>query len=146
MIRPFEHHDQRAVETLIQDGLSERWGNEFDESFNVDVTDMVVNYIDKGADVLVVEVDGIVVATGTLMPHDNKRARIVRMSVAASHRRQGLARAVVDALIEMARKRGLTEVLVSTDTPWTSAVALYASCGFVEVSRDETDVHFIQSL
>jgi len=33
-----------------------------------------------------------------------------------------------------------------TDTPWTSAVELYRSCGFVEVGRDDTDTFFVMSL
>lgn len=41
-----------------------------------------------------------------------------------------------------ARRRGMTEVQALTDTPWTSAVALYRSCGFTETGRDEVDTHF----
>ena len=34
------------------------------------------------------------------------------------------------------------EVVVLTDTPWTSALALYRPLGFDYVSQDDTDTHF----
>ena len=81
-----------------------------------------------------------------LTPAADRIGQIVRMSVAGTHRRQGLGRQVVDALVAKAREQGLTEVIVLTDTPWTSAVALYLACGFEETGRDETDTHFSLSL
>lgn len=83
---------------------------------------------------------------GALIPGDDTVGRIVRMSVAAAHRRQGLARRTVEELLRRARRRGMSEVRVLTDTPWTSAVELYAACGFAEVRRDATDTHFAMSL
>lgn len=74
------------------------------------------------------------------------QARIVRMSVAASHRRQGVARQVVEELVARARKRNVQELQVLTDTPWESAIALYRACGFDEVGRDSTDTHFSMRL
>lgn len=57
-------------------------------------------------------------------------------------RREGLVRLVVEELVARARQRGIGELKVLTDTPWDSAVALYRSCGFVEVGRNSTDTHF----
>ena len=48
----------------------------------------------------------------------------------------------VEELISRARQKGMVEVVVLADTPWTSAVALYQACGFDEVRRDRTDTHF----
>jgi len=91
--------------------------------------------------VLVARVDGRIVATGTLLIHETD-GEIVRMSVASTHRRQGLARLMVGALVTSARARNLERVRVATDTPWTSAIELYRSTGFTEVGTDETDTHF----
>ena len=55
-------------------------------------------------------------------------------------------RRVVDELVGRARRRAIIELLVSTDTPWTSAVALYRACGFAEVGSDERDTHFRMAL
>lgn len=38
----------------------------------------------------------------------------------------------------------MTDVVVTTDSRWTSAVDLYLACGFVEVARDGSDTHFVK--
>ena len=145
-MRDFRVSDQQAVQQLVLSGLGERWGAAFDPSFNGDLADIAANWVARGAEVVVLETDAGIVATGTLAPDGGQRAQIVRMSVAATHRRQGLGRMVVEALIVKARERGVTEVVVSTDTPWKSAVELYLACGFIEVDRDDTDTHFSMAL
>lgn len=146
MLRDFRPSDQDALRRLILSGLRERWGEAFDASVNPDLSDLVANYLDRGAEIVVIESDGDIIATGILIPDDATVGRIVRMSVAAAHRRQGLARRIVEELVRRARRRGMSEVRVLTDTPWTSAVELYAACGFTEVRRDATDTHFVLPL
>ncbi len=131
---------------LILDGLRERWGEQFDAAYNADLYDITSSYIDMGGEVVVLEDKGNVVATGTLIRESDRRARIVRVSVAAAHRRSGVGRAVVEELVRRARRRGVRELVVLTDTPWVSAVALYRACGFEEVGRDESDTHLAMLL
>jgi len=145
-MRDFRPSDQEAVQRLILDGLRERWGAAFDDSLNSDLDDIAASYVDCGADVVVVDTDTGIVATGVLLSEGDQRAWIVRMSVASTHRRQGFGRMVVEELISRARKRGVAEIVVLTDTPWTSAVELYLACGFSEVDRDDTDTHFAMAL
>jgi ribosomal protein S18 acetylase RimI-like enzyme len=64
------------------------------------------------------------------------------VSVDQAHRRQGFGRQVVEELVRRARRRGMLDVVVRTDTPWTSALALYRSSGFDDVGQDATDTHF----
>ena len=144
VIRDFAPEDQPAVRDLVLDGLRERWGGAFDSGVNPDLDDISGTYVSEGAEVVVLEIEGRIVACGTLRPESETRGRIVRMSVTARHRRQGLARQIVEELILRARRRGMTEVAVATDTPWESALALYRECGFTEVHTDETDTHFIR--
>lgn len=146
VIRDFNLPDQPAVQDLVLNGLRERWGESFDESFNSDLDDIVETYINRGADVVVAERSGRIVATGMLIFERPRQARIVRMSVATQHRREGLARLVVAELVARARCRNVEELQVLTDTPWESAVALYRSCGFVEVGSDSADTHFAMDL
>lgn len=142
MLRNFSLRDQQAVQSLILDGLRERWGDRYDPTFNRDLDDVAGTYLEQGAEVVVIENGGQIVATGVLVPESHGRGRVVRMSVDARYRRQGLGRSVVEELVRRARHRGMRELLVLTDTPWASALALYRACGFVEVGRDETDTHF----
>jgi hypothetical protein len=40
----------------------------------------------------------------------------------------------------------MRELLVLTDTPWASALALYRACGFVDVGQDSTDTYLAMAL
>jgi ribosomal protein S18 acetylase RimI-like enzyme len=146
MLRDFRPSDQRGLRRLILEGLRDRWGEAFDESVNPDVNDFVANYLGRGAEIVVIESNGEIIATGILLADDGITGRIVRVSVAAANRRQGLARRVVEELVRRARRRSMSEVRVLTDTPWTSAVELYRACGFTEVRSDGTDTHFVMPL
>ena len=106
----------------------------------------MTNYLRRRAEVVVIERAGKLVATGTLVPEERGAGRIARMSVARTHRREGLARRVVAELVERARRREMSELRVLTDTPWESAVELYRACGFLELGDDGVDTHFTMTL
>ena len=146
VLRDFRPSDQRALHRLVLDGLRDRWGEAFDADVNLDVNDFVANYLECGAEIVVFESAGEILATGILIADDDVTGRIVRMSVAATHRRQGLAGSVVEELVRRARHRSMSEVRVLTDTPWTSAIALYRACGFTELGSDGIDTHFVMTL
>jgi len=146
VIRDLRTDDQDAVRSLVLAGMRERWGDVYDPEANPDLDDIWATYVEAGAEVVVVERDGVIVATGTLRAEPDGRGRIVRMAVDGTHRRQGLGRSVVDELVRRAARKGLTEVVVLTDIPWASARALYEACGFAEVDRDATDVHYARDL
>ena len=67
-VRPFVADDHVSVRDLILAGMRERWGDAYEPSANADLDDITANYVDRGADVLVIEVEGRIVATGTLVP------------------------------------------------------------------------------
>lgn len=126
--------------------MRERWSDAYDPCANPDLDDISTNYVDRGAEVVVVEIGGAVVATGILLAVPEGRGRILRMSVDRHFRRQGLGRQIVEELVRRAGGRAMVEVVVRTDTPWASALALYRSCGFTEVHQDHSDTHFALSL
>jgi putative acetyltransferase len=66
------------------------------------------------------------------------------MSVCPQQRRQGIGRALVAHLLDMARQRGFSRVLVETNHDWEDAVTLYRRCGFVEYARDEVSVYMVR--
>lgn len=142
-LRDFEPRDQDAVEALIQAGLRERWGSQFDPSCNPDLADIETNYLGRGAIVVVAEEPsaGGIAGAGMLVPESQSVGRLVRMSVDAAHRRRGIGRLLVDELLCRAGRAGLERVVVSTDTPWTSALGLYESRGFAVTGVDDTDTH-----
>lgn len=94
----FRPGDQDVVRSLILEGLGEHWGH-IDESLNLDLADIASTY--GHGRTAVVRLAGEVVATGTVVPRDESTAEILRMSVAADHRRFGLGRLVVEELVKI---------------------------------------------
>jgi len=144
VLRDFRQDDQRSLRQLVLDGLAERWGDDYDPTANPDLDDIWATYVARGSEVVVAEHDDVIVGAGTLRPEPDGRGRILRMSVAASHRRRGVARSIVQELFARADRRGLDPVVVLTDTPWTSAIALYRSCGFTELDLLNGDTEFVR--
>jgi len=134
--------DQSGAFGIIQLGMQERWGEDYDPSANPDTMDLAKHYTTGGSQFVVAELDGEIVGTGALMPAGPNTSRIVRMAVHPERRRQGIAQRIVADLIARARMRGDARVLVSTDVPWTSANALYLACGFGLTHQDEIDNHY----
>jgi aminoglycoside 3-N-acetyltransferase I len=62
---------------------------------------------------------------------------IYDLAVALSHRRQGIATALIEALRGIARARGATVIFVQADVPDAAAIALYTKLG----SREDV-LHF----
>jgi predicted N-acetyltransferase YhbS len=90
-----------------------------------------------GADVLVAEHDGEVVGVVGMSPthllgHDRPACRITALAVRAKHRRRGVARALVDAVEEEARRQGCFRVEATCRPDRTGAHAFYADRGFEE--------------
>lgn len=142
-IRDFDPGDQDTFREIVQAGMQDRWGDAFDWDANPDIDDVWETYVlANNADVLVAETDGVVVATGVLLPDAAHAGRLVRMSVARDLRRQGHATALVAALVERASARAMTSVFVRTDTVWPDAVALYQSCGFTITNQTKTETDF----
>jgi ribosomal protein S18 acetylase RimI-like enzyme len=146
VLRDFEDSDQASARALVLDGLKERWGAVYDPTVNPDLDDIATNHVDRGAEVVVATVDEALVAIGMLQTEADGRGRILRVSVALEHRREGWGRAIVGELVQRARARRMVEVLVRTDTPWTSATALYEACGFAVVEQDATDTQLVLQL
>ncbi len=139
-IRPFRADDQTATRDLILSGLGEHFGY-IDPSYNPDVDDIAAHYITAGHPFVVAERDGLLVGTGALLVHNEEVGQLVRMSVHQSRRRQGLGRALVSHLLQIARERGLRKVIVETNNDWYDAIGLYERCGFAEYDRDEVSVY-----
>jgi GNAT superfamily N-acetyltransferase len=136
IIRPFEPRDQIAARQLILNGLGEHFGW-IDETRNPDLDDIETSYIQRGHAFVVAEIDGEPIGTGGLITVDAKTARVVRMSVRRNHRRKRIGGALVTHLLDVARQRGFTRVIVATERGWDDAIGLYKHCGFTEYARDD---------
>jgi ribosomal protein S18 acetylase RimI-like enzyme len=134
-IRPFTPTDQDAARALILEGLREHWGW-LDPSLNPDLDDIAASYIAPGHVFLLAESERALVGTGALIIAGDS-GQIVRVSVSPRWRRHGIGRALVIALLDAARVRGLIRVWMETNNDWHDAIGLYRRCGFQEYDRRE---------
>lgn len=132
-IRPFTPADQVAARALILEGLAEHFGRA-DPALNPDLADIARYYPARGHLFLVAEADGRLAGAGGLCV-EGAAGQIVRVSVGRQHRRRGIGAALVAALLEAARARGLGRVWMETNDDWHAAIGLYRRCGFREFDR-----------
>src|SRR5262245_42822366 len=126
-LRDFAKADQEQVRTLVLAGLAGHWGS-VDEGLNPDLHDIAESY--GAGRTVVVESHDRIIGTGTVLPRTADAAEIVRMSVDAAERRQGVGRWIVAALLDTARCWGKTRVVLETSAHWDEVVAFYVACGF----------------
>jgi putative acetyltransferase len=76
--------------------------------------------------------EGILAGCGALKELDPQHAEIKSMRTAASHRRRGVAKQMLQHILDEAKRRGYTRVSLETGAMnfFTPARALYASFGF----------------
>jgi GNAT superfamily N-acetyltransferase len=75
---------------------------------------------------------------GHVLPQLTRTALLIySVDTAEPYRRQGAARAMIEALKQLCRKRGYYEMWVPTNETNAAAMSLYAACGGVREDRDE---------
>lgn len=105
----------------------------------------------RGID-LVAYLDGTAVACGALRPLDDDTAEVRRMYVRRSHRRLGLASAILHALEQAAADFGYRTLRLETGYRQQPAIALYEVRGFAHIAPfgpyvdDPTSVCFEKQL
>jgi ribosomal protein S18 acetylase RimI-like enzyme len=140
LIRPFAARDQEVARLLVLRGLGEHFGY-IDESLNPDVDDIAAYYVLAGHDFVVAVKGGFLVGTAALVRETSWTGRLVRMSVDSAYRRQGIGKALVGHLVELARQRDLHQVLVETNHDWPGVINFYQSQGFMEYDRDAESIY-----
>lgn len=83
---------------------------------------------------LVGYLNGMAVACGALRPLERQTAEVRRMFVRRSHRRRGLASAVLQALEQAARDFNYNVLRLETGHRQQPALALYEARGFVRIA------------
>jgi len=142
-LHDFQPNDQAAVKDLILAGLAEHWGT-LDPSKNPDLDDIAITY--NGAVFMVARYQDQIIGTGALVPRQDGTAEIVRMSVAADWRRQGIGRRILQALVDRARLAGFRRIILETTETWQEVIAFYLSFGFRIIRYKDGDVYFVLNL
>ncbi len=108
-LRPFQPQDQQPARELILEGLVEHWGF-LDPTLNPDLNDIAHTYANG---LFLTAWQGMtLVGTGAFLPVDGQTVQIVRMSVRKSHRRLGLGKRILEALLQEAARRGYRRAIL----------------------------------
>jgi len=142
-IVPFRPENQGFVKKLISEGLREHWGV-LDPTKNPDLNDIANSY--KDGVFLVAWLGDEIIATGALVQHSERVGQIVRMSVAAHARRQGIGLKILETLVQAAKNRGFKEVVLETTQSWRGVIHFYSSFGFQITHYENGDAYFVLSL
>jgi len=142
-ILPLCRKDQAPARRLILSGLAERWGH-LDPTKNPDLDDIATVY--AGTTFLLAWDGDELVGTGALIHEVAGAARIVRMSVAAARRRQGIGSLILRHLLAAARAAGYRQVTLETTSTWHDAIAFYQRHGFREIGAWDGDTHLLLDL
>jgi ribosomal protein S18 acetylase RimI-like enzyme len=144
-IRSFQSADQTAARRLIMAGLAEHFGYA-DEYANPDLDDIAANYPARGHAFLVAESGGNLIGAAGLRLVGSEAGRVVRVSVARGHRGQGIARALMMRLHELAARMGLDRLWVETNDDWADAIGLYVALGYREYARADGSIYLALEL
>ena len=142
-ILPFQPESQVEVKNLILAGLAEHWGT-IDPSKNPDLDDICSTY--ANGIFLVAWLQNRIIGTGALIPKSNNTVEVVRMSVAADMRRQGIASQILQRLCDHARSRGYLRLVLETTETWHEVIEFYIRFGFQISHSINGDIYFALDL
>jgi putative acetyltransferase len=81
-----------------------------------------------------------------LKPWSADIAEIVRMSVAATMRRHGIGRLLLQHLVAHAKAQGYQHIILETTATWHDVIAFYQQQGFQITHYRDGDVYFVLDL
>jgi len=143
-VRSIQRTDQGSARELIESGLGEHFGH-VDVNANPDLQNIYASYLSLGHAFFVAEVAGQLVGT-TGMIIESPQAQLVRVSVAKSHRRRGVATQLLDHCMHYAQERQLFVLIAYTQPEWPDALGFYLHHGFRVYGRDSVDVHLRRTI
>ncbi len=79
------------------------------------------------------------IACGGIKPLNNEVAELARMYTSSSYRGQGLAKIIIERIIEYAKEKGYKKIILDTWKKSESAKRLYMSLGFKETIPFDTN-------
>ncbi len=91
-----------------------------------------------GGYIVMAESAGQLVGTGALLQDGPDAYELAKMAVRDDHQGQGIGRAVAEAALAEARRRGARRIWLESNRRLAPALALYQTLGFVEVPLHAT--------
>ena len=141
MIRAFRAGDEDAFSALNLRWIEEYFGVEDKDRRQLD--DPRAQILDRGGYIAIAELEGVVVATGALIPASHPPAgyerwgEIIKMATVPMAQGGGVGGEVLDHLIEQARIMQMPGLWLETNDQLEAATLLYKRKGFVELSSED---------
>lgn len=102
------------------------------DAYYADTPDMMIAKFSKpGAALVVYRIDGTAVGCGAFSSASDGIAELHKMFVKPGHRRKGIGKALLTALLTEMKQRGYATARLETVQFMTEAIALYRAFGFV---------------
>lgn len=136
ILREFSSNDQASILSIHEESQLDLDENVPADYFN-DLLDIESAF--SGGSFVVAAEENDVVGYGGLLPS----GEIVRMRVAATHRRRGIANRILSALIARAAELNFEKVHLHTLEQQIGAQKLYENAGFHEVFRGEMGQNWV---
>lgn len=103
------------------------------QGFTAELAALPTPYVPPRGALLIAHVDSGVAGCVALRPLDAHRGEMKRLYVRPAYQKSGLGKALVEAVINAARRIGYRELRLDTLASMTSAQALYRRLGFIEI-------------
>ncbi len=123
--------------------INEAWisANFWLEESDIEVLDNPQKYIlDKGGNIFIALLDGVPVGTCALIVRDIVTCELAKMAVDEQAQGHGIGYLLGLALIEKARERGFSRIVLEGNTKMTASISLYRKLGFKEVPLAEINL------
>lgn len=118
MIRPYRPGDENAIALLEAECFSEPWSSK-----------AIAGSAAEGTSFFVYEENGNVIAYAGLQAVCDE-GYITNIAVSRSHRRKGIAKALLTELDRLAKTRELSFISLEVRESNDAAVSLYTACGY----------------
>ncbi len=133
-LRRATNDDRDGIVQLHSEGLAEL-GVAHDPKLDSDLEDVEGSYLKRGGEFFVALKGEKVVGMGAFRKLDSRNVELRRIRVARAESRQGIARAIVQSLVQEAAKREFKSIVLDLSGEMTAAKQLFESEGF-ELERD----------
>jgi N-acetylglutamate synthase-like GNAT family acetyltransferase len=136
-IRPFSPRDAEGVASVILPIQQEEFGIPITLDAQPDLRDIPAFYQQNSGNFWVAQADEKIVGTIGLLDIGQAQGALRKMFVAQSHRgrEHGVAKRLLDTLLDWAEVRGIAEIYLGTTDKFLAAHRFYEKNGFSEVDR-----------
>ena len=125
---PFDAEESEQLMAELWEELDKIYGNDKPTTWHLSGMEK------PGAAFVIARQNGSAVGCAALRPRTEDIIEMKRVFVRPSARRAGVARAMANALEQIARDAGFSEMWIETGLPQPSAMRLYESLGYTRIA------------